>query len=64
LRQYIAKNRFFVVKVPKDEDNSFLSSQAFKIDVDNIHPLRLSPEEGQELLEQKKMIKCDQITIV
>jgi len=54
LRQYIAKNKYFIVKVPKDEGNYFISSQAFKIDVANIHPLRLGSEEGQELFQSKK----------
>lgn len=53
LREYFAKNRYFVVKVPEDEDNFFKSSQVFKIDVSNIHPFKLSASEEQGQFQVK-----------
>ena len=42
LRQYIAKNRYFVITIPKDEDNFFVSSQVYKIDVTSVHAIDMS----------------------
>jgi hypothetical protein len=55
LRQYIAQNRYFIVKVSNDEDNVFKSSQAYKIDVANIYPFKLSSSNDQELFQAKKL---------
>ena len=54
LRQYIAQNRYFIVKLLNDEDNAFKSSQAYKIDVANIHPLKLSSPNDKELFQTKQ----------
>lgn len=38
LRQYISQGRGFIVKVPDDQNDLFISSKAFKIDVAAVHP--------------------------
>lgn len=42
LREYIAENKAFIAKVPEDENELFIASKAFEIDVSNLHPLNLS----------------------
>ena len=41
LRQYIARGRAFVARVPDDQDDLFVSSRAFEIDVTRLHPIDL-----------------------
>ena len=42
LREFIAENKSFIVKVQENENELFISSSAFEIDVTNVHPLNLS----------------------
>jgi len=42
LRQYIAEGKAFVAKIPEDQNNFFISSSIFEIDVTHLHPLNLS----------------------
>lgn len=39
LRQYIAGNKELIIKVPETENDVFISSKAYEIDVTNIHPV-------------------------
>lgn len=39
LRQYIAGNKQLITKVPEAENDRFISSKAYEIDVTNIHPV-------------------------
>ena len=39
LRQYIAGNKELITKVPETENDAFISSKAYEIDVTNIHPV-------------------------
>lgn len=39
LRQYIAANKELITKVPETENDLFISSKAYEIDVTNIHPV-------------------------
>jgi len=41
LRQYIAADKAFVAEVPEDENDLFIKSHAFEINVSNLHPLNL-----------------------
>ena len=41
LRQYIARDKAFIVQVPDDQSDRFVTSHTFDIDVNNIHPLDL-----------------------
>ncbi len=38
LRQYIAHDKSFMIKVPENENDMFISSKAFEIDVTLVHP--------------------------
>jgi hypothetical protein len=38
LRQYIGENKAFIIKIPEDQNDLFISSKAFEIDVTNVHP--------------------------
>lgn len=38
LRQYIARNKKFITKIPDELVNEFISSKAFEIDVTSLHP--------------------------
>lgn len=38
LRQYIAQDKTFMVKVPENENDRFIASKAFEIDVTRVHP--------------------------
>ncbi len=38
LRQYIAQDKSFMLKVPENENDLFISSKAFEIDVTLVHP--------------------------
>jgi CheY-like chemotaxis protein len=38
LRQYIAQDKTFIVRVPEDQNNRFIASKAFDIDVTRVHP--------------------------
>lgn len=51
LRQYIAQGKQFIAKVPDEQDDLFISSSAFEIDVTNVHPFNLSLYRGA--LEKK-----------
>ncbi len=39
LRHYIAANKKFITRVPDNENDRFISSKAYEIDVINIHPV-------------------------
>ncbi len=39
LRHYIAGNKRLITRVPDDENDKFISSKAYEIDVTNIHPV-------------------------
>ena len=39
LRHYIAANKKFITRVPDNENDRFVSSKAYEIDVINIHPV-------------------------
>ena len=54
LRQYIAEGKAFIAKVPNDQDDLFISSDVFKIDVTNIHPFNLSLYRQAEEKNQEK----------
>ena len=54
LRQYIAKNKYFVIKVPENDDNTFISSKVYKIDVNQIHPIKLSLINGKDQFKIKR----------
>ncbi|MCF6247538.1 MAG: hypothetical protein L3J69_09280 [Desulfobacula sp.] len=41
LRQYIAQGKQFIVQIPDDQDDLFISSSAFEMDVVNLHPFNL-----------------------
>ncbi len=55
LRQYMAKNRYFVVTVPEDDDNLFKSSQVYRIDVASIHVIDLNQINDRELFEANRI---------
>lgn len=38
LRQYVAQDKGFIVKVPDDENDLFIGSKVYKIDVTHVHP--------------------------
>ena len=38
LRRYVAQDKAFIVKVPDNENDLFIASQVYKIDVVNVHP--------------------------
>ena len=38
LRQFIAEDKTFIVRVPENENDRFISSKAFDIDVTRVHP--------------------------
>nr|WP_320192554.1 response regulator [uncultured Desulfobacter sp.] len=38
LRQYVAQDKGFIVKVPDDENDLFIRSKVYKTDVTNVHP--------------------------
>ena len=38
LRQYIAHDKSFMVQVPENENDLFIASKAFEINVNNVHP--------------------------
>jgi hypothetical protein len=42
LREYIAEDKAFIVKVPDNQKDFFISSSAFEIDVTHLHPFNLS----------------------
>ncbi len=49
LREYIAEGKSFIAKVPEDQNEVFVTSSAFEIDVTNLHPLNLSKyKQGEE----------------
>ena len=41
-REYIAENKAFIAKIPEYENDLFISSSAFEIDVTALHPFNLS----------------------
>ncbi len=41
LRHYIALNKKFIIKVPEDQIDKFVSSKAFEIDVTSLHPVNM-----------------------
>ncbi|MCP3875534.1 MAG: hypothetical protein GY699_20565 [Desulfobacteraceae bacterium] len=49
LRQYIAQGKQFIAQVPDNENDLFIKSSAFEIDITRIHPLNLSMyRQGEE----------------
>lgn len=51
LRYYIARNNSFMIRVPEDENDLFISSKAFELDVTQVHPFnaaKWSSGEGEE----------------
>ncbi len=38
LRQYIAQNKEFIAKVPDENKDVFISSKAYEIDINSVHP--------------------------
>ena len=42
LRQYIAQGRAFIARVPDAQDDQFISSSVFDIDVTRVHPMDLA----------------------
>lgn len=54
LRQYIAQDKSFMVQVPEDENDLFISSKAFEIDVNNVHPFSGEKWAPGELGKKKK----------
>lgn len=56
LRQYIAQDKAFIIKVPDNQNDLFLSSNTFEINVMQIHPFNLSLyRKGEE--KSKKTLK-------
>lgn len=47
LRQFIAENKSFIVKVPQGEDDQFIGSKAYEIDVTRVHPYELNQWEKE-----------------
>ncbi len=42
LRQYIARDKQFIVQIPDAENHRFISSKAYKIEVTDVHPMNRS----------------------
>jgi hypothetical protein len=59
LREYIAENKSFVAKVQEDENELFISSSAFEIDVTNIHPLNLSKYKQVEKNSKNRLSRLE-----
>ncbi|MCD4743281.1 MAG: hypothetical protein K8R67_12480 [Desulfobacteraceae bacterium] len=60
LRQYIAQNKYFVIQVPENDNNTFISSKVYKIDVTQIHPIKLSLINGKDQFKIKRADGFDQ----
>jgi flagellar biosynthesis GTPase FlhF len=41
VRQYISQGKQFIAQIPDDQDDLFISSYAFEMDVNNLHPFNL-----------------------
>ena len=50
LRQYIAENRVFLAQVPDGENDAFIASRVFEIDVLRIHPMGMVDDPGMSEL--------------
>lgn len=62
-RQYIAQDKTFIARVPEGENDSFISSKAFEIDIRFIHPFngdKWSP--GRSLLSKDDKAASDRGT--
>ncbi len=42
LRQYIARDKHFIVRIPDAENHRFISSKAYEIEVTDVHPMNRS----------------------
>ncbi len=55
LRRYISRDKAFIVKVPDDQTDQFITALAFDIDVTRLHPLDLAQyKKGEERAKQMK----------
>jgi len=64
LRHYIAQEKTFIARVPDDQNDAFIASKAYEIDVDRLHPFnggKWSP--GRALKDENKDIpvRCTQM---
>lgn len=56
LRHYIAEGKAFIAKIPFDQNDLFIKSSAFEIDVTNVHPLNLNLyRQGEEKSKDSKV---------
>ncbi len=55
IRRYISRDKAFIVKVPDDQTDQFITAIAFDIDVTRLHPLDLAQyKKGEERAKQMK----------
>lgn len=65
VRDYIAKNKQFILRVDDSENDSFIASKAFELDIDAIHPINVNQWTDPDISgKQPKSLSGDNFILI
>ncbi|MCD4742558.1 MAG: response regulator [Desulfobacteraceae bacterium] len=64
LREYIANSKKMIIKIPDKDNNEFISSQAYIIDVTSIYPVNENKWDGQDSSARLKIISGEKHILI
>ncbi|MCK5542462.1 MAG: response regulator [Desulfobacterales bacterium] len=64
LREYIATNKTMIIKVPDDDNNNFISSKAYVIDVTSIYPVNENKWDNADSFSRLKVIEGEKHILI
>lgn len=64
LREYIAKNKKMIIKIPDDDNNNFISSKAYLMDVTSVYPVNDGRWDNNDSLSNLKVIEGEKHILI
>ena len=64
LREYLSKNKTMIIKVPDDDNNNFISSKAYIIDVTSVYPVNENKWNNADSSSRLKVIEGEKHILI
>lgn len=64
LREYIVNNKTMIIKVPEEDNNNFISSKAYAIDVTSVYPVNETKWDNEDSSASLKVIEGEKHILV